>query len=109
MMCFWIEEIAACMESIEKKIKDVLQEKVNPLLETHSGGAELVSFVDGVATVAFRGACSGCPSARQTLEDIVESALTEAIPEVTGVELASGITDDMIAMAKKILGAKAEK
>jgi hypothetical protein len=57
---------------MEEKIRKVLEEKVDPLLASHFGGAVLTAFEDGVAYVKLTGSCSTCPSAQYTIEDIVK-------------------------------------
>ena len=63
-------------KEIEKKICEVL-DKIRPYLENDGGS--------GVAYVTLVGACSNCPLASVTLEDGIESALINEIPEVVKV------------------------
>lgn len=88
---------------MEEKIKKVLEEKVNPVLASHFGGAGLVSFENGVAFVRLTGACSSCPSAQYTIEDVVKSIVTEEIPEVKDVVLDTSVSPELMDMARKIL------
>ncbi|MBR0600150.1 NifU family protein [Sinanaerobacter chloroacetimidivorans] len=88
---------------MEEKIKKVLEEKVNPVLASHFGGAVLVSFENGVAFVRLTGACSSCPSAQYTIEDVVKSIVTEEIPEVKDVVLDTSVSPELMDMARKIL------
>ena len=88
---------------MEEKIKKILAEKVDPVLESHVGGVYLSSFENGVAYVRLTGACSSCPSAQFTVEDIVKAALMEELPELKDVILDTSVSSDLIDMAKKIL------
>lgn len=88
---------------MEKRIKEVLKDKVDPILAEHYGGAILTGFDQGVAKVKLTGACASCPSAQDTLEDIVKQVLTTEIPEVKDVVLDTSVSEDLIDMAKKIL------
>jgi Fe-S cluster biogenesis protein NfuA len=88
---------------MKEKIERVLKEKINPLLESHYGGAVLVGFENGIAKVRLTGACSSCPSAQYTIEDVVSAILMEEIPEVKEVVLDTSVSEDLIEMAKKIL------
>lgn len=88
---------------MEEKIIKILKEKVDPILAAHFGGADLVNFENGVAKVRLTGACSSCPSAQYTIEDVVKSILTEEIPEVKDVVLDTSVSQELIDMAKKIL------
>lgn len=87
----------------EERIRTILEEKVNPLLASHYGGARLVGFENGIAKIRLTGACSTCPSAQYTIEEVVEEILTAAVPEVRQVILDTSVSDDLIDMAKKIL------
>lgn len=71
----------------EEKIKKVLDEKINPALATHDGGATFVSFdeANGVLTVALVGACGTCPFAQETLRMTVEAVIVEEVSEVKEV------------------------
>ena len=88
---------------MEEKIQKALDEKVNPLLAKHFGGAKLTKFENNVAKVRLVGACGSCPSAQHTLEDVVKNILMEALPTLEDVVLDTSVSDDLIDMAKKIL------
>ncbi|MDR1245833.1 MAG: NifU family protein [Clostridiales Family XIII bacterium] len=88
---------------MEERIRTVLAEKVNPLLEGHRGGAELAKYENGVAYVKMTGACSGCPSAQYTVEDIIRSIVLEELPELDDIVLDMSVSRELIDMAKKIL------
>jgi Fe-S cluster biogenesis protein NfuA len=88
---------------LEEKIKKVLIEKVNPLLESHYGGAVLVSYENNIAKVRLTGACRTCPSAQFTIEDVVKEIILNELPEVEDVILDTSVSEDLIQMARKIL------
>ena len=88
---------------MEEQIKKVIIEKVNPILGEHSGGAVMTKLEDGVVTVRLTGACSGCPSAQMTTEEIVKEILMEEIEEVKDVKLDTSVSDDLIEMARKLM------
>ena len=71
---------------MEERIKQLLEEKVNPLLARHYGGAELTALENNVAKVRMTGACGSC-SAQYTIEDVVKQILMEALPELEDVVL----------------------
>lgn len=87
----------------EMKIKDVLENKVNPLLASHHGGATLAGYENGIAKIRLTGACSSCPSAQYTIEEVVKNIVMEALPEVSDVVLDTSVSEDLIEIAKKIL------
>ncbi|MDO4481822.1 MAG: NifU family protein [Bacillota bacterium] len=88
---------------MEEQIKKALVEKVNPILGEHSGGAVMTKLEDGVVTVRLTGACSGCPSAQMTTEEIVKEILMEEIEGVKDVKLDTSVSDDLIEMARKLM------
>lgn len=88
---------------MKEKIQKVLEEKVNPLLAEHYGGAYLVDYDNGVVKVRLTGACSTCPSAQYTIEDVVKEILVANCEEVNDVILDTSVSEDLIDMAKKIL------
>jgi len=69
---------------IEKKINLVL-DKIRPYIKNDGGDVEFVRFENGVAYVRLMGACSDCPLADHTLEQGIEMALVNEIPEVIKV------------------------
>jgi Fe-S cluster biogenesis protein NfuA len=71
----------------EAQVKQVIDEKISPMLATHGGGCELVGIrSDNVVLVKLQGACGGCPSAIITLKGFVLEVLKEQVPEVADVE-----------------------
>lgn len=88
---------------MEEKIKEVLENKVRPQLSEHDGDIEFLGCRDGIVEVKMLGQCSGCPSAKFTVENTVEAALREEIPEIRGVEIVTCISQETLDFAKKIL------
>ncbi|BBZ20288.1 NifU family protein [Mycolicibacterium gadium] len=60
---------------------------VRPQLQSHGGDVVLVRIEDGTAFVRLDGACNGCSMSSVTLRNLVESALVEGVPSITGVEV----------------------
>ena len=60
---------------------------VRPQLQSHGGDVTLVRIEDGIAFVRLDGACNGCSMSLVTLRNLVESALVEGVPSITGVEV----------------------
>lgn len=88
--------------SIEE-IEKVLDERVRPDLSLHGGNIQIEKLEDGVLHVRMLGHCSGCPSAELTMENLVNTELKEAFPELRQVVLVTGVSDDLIAVAKDML------
>lgn len=71
-------------KEIEKKINEVL-DKVRPYLQDEGGDVVFRRYENGVVYVSLKGACSHCPMATVTLQDVVEEALTQEIEDVVKV------------------------
>lgn len=84
-------------------IENVLQEKVRPDLSQHGGDIQVTELKDGVLRVRLLGQCSNCPSAKFTMENLVEEELKEAFPQLEKIELISGVSDELIAEARRML------
>jgi Fe-S cluster biogenesis protein NfuA len=88
---------------LDKKIKQILTEKVEPVLASHFGGVTLTSYTDGVAYIKLTGACGSCQSAQFTVEDLIKPEIISALPEVKDVVLDTSVGDDLIDFARKLL------
>lgn len=88
---------------MKDKITKVLKDKVDPILAAHYGGAILTKYENGIAYVRLTGACASCPSAQQTIEDVVKSVVTGELDEVKDVILDTSVSEDLLDMARKIL------
>nr|WP_245161377.1 NifU family protein [Clostridium beijerinckii] len=84
------------------KINNAINTKIKPLLAEYNGDIELVEVRDGVAYVKLLGACSGCPSARFTMEEVISCVLKE-IPEIKDVQLVDPISREMLNFARELL------
>ena len=87
------------------EIRLVINTKIKPILAEHNGDIELIKEKDGIVEVKLLGACSGCPSARFTLEDLVEKELLE-IRGVKKVKMSDPISSEMLNFAKQLLKIK---
>ena len=88
---------------MEKEIIKVLKENVDPVLAEHYGGSVLTKLEDGVAYVRLKGACATCPSAHETIEDVVKAAVLGNVEGVENVVLDDSVSDELLDMAKKIM------
>lgn len=70
-----------------EKIKQIIEQDINPYLELHAGGCELLDFDDGIVTIRLYGGCSGCPSSQITLFNGILPIFKEKLPEVEDVIL----------------------
>jgi Fe/S biogenesis protein NfuA len=67
------------------QVQQVLEERVNPAIAAHGGGAELVSVDGTIAYLRLFGGCQGCGLAQVTLKQGIERILLESIPVLTQV------------------------
>lgn len=71
-------------EIVVTKIKEVI-DKLRPYLQNDGGDIQFKRFENGVVYVKLVGACSNCPMATMTLQDGIENALINEVPEVIKV------------------------
>ena len=74
------------LEDIEKKIVQILNEKIRPAVAKDGGDIKFKEFKNGIVRVQLQGSCSGCPSSTMTLKQGVQNLLCHYIPEVKQVE-----------------------
>lgn len=89
-----------------ENIEHVLDEYVRPKLSEHYGNVRVLDFNDGVLDIKLEGQCSNCPSARFTVEDVIEIEVKKHVPEVKKIVLIEGVSDELLAFASKILNKK---
>ena len=70
---------------LEKKIVQILDQKIRPAVAKDGGDIKFKGFKDGVVTVQLQGSCSGCPSSTMTLKQGVQNLLCHYLPEVKEV------------------------
>jgi len=91
------------MDEKKQKIEEILEEYVRPQLREHSGDVLLIDIKDGTVYVKFTGHCSGCPSAKYTLESLVKEELLKHTDEVSDVKLQEEVSQELYDFAKAIL------
>ena len=70
---------------IEKKIVQILDQKIRPAVAKDGGDIKFKEFKNGVVVVQLQGSCSGCPSSTMTLKQGVQNLLRHYLPEVKEV------------------------
>ncbi len=70
---------------IEKKIVQILDQKIRPAVAKDGGDIRFKEFKDGIVKVQLQGSCSGCPSSTMTLKQGVQNLLCHYLPEVKEV------------------------
>lgn len=71
------------------QIKQLLDERVRPMVAMDGGDIVFDRFEDGVVFLHMRGACAGCPSSTMTLKSGIENMLKHFVPEVQEVRPAA--------------------
>ena len=69
----------------EEKVRQLLDQQVNPAIAAHGGYASVVKVEDSTAYITMGGGCQGCAMSALTLREGIESAILSAIPEITEV------------------------
>ena len=66
-------------------LQKVLEEKINPSVESHGGFISLVAVEEDTAYLRFGGGCQGCGMVNVTLKQGVERVIFEDVPQITKV------------------------
>ena len=78
-------EIDENLGEIEKKIVQILDQKIRPAVAKDGGDIKFKEFKNGIVKVELQGSCSGCPSSTMTLKQGVQNLLCHYLPEVKEV------------------------
>ena len=70
---------------VPQRVIQVLDQQVNPTIAAHGGRAELVAVEQGTAYLKLGGGCQGCAMATVTLSQGIETAIIQAVAEITSV------------------------
>jgi len=71
------------MYKLHKKIEQVIDKYVRPVLQHDGGDLEVVDMKGKLVYCRLKGACAGCPGAQQTLKLMVEKTLKDLVdPEI---------------------------
>ena len=69
---------------VAQRVNQVL-DQVNPTIATHGGHVELAAVDQATAYLRLGGGCQGCAMATATLSQGIETAIIQAVPEITSV------------------------
>lgn len=72
-------------DEITLQIKELLDERVRPMVAMDGGDIVFDRFENGIVYLQMQGACAGCPSSTMTLKSGIENMLRHYIPEVQEV------------------------
>lgn len=88
------------------EIMSVIETDVKPSLHAHGGDITNVHLEGNVLHFRLIGACSGCPSAWLTGEELLRAPLMERFPELSDVVADTDLDDEMVQLAKDALAGK---
>jgi Fe/S biogenesis protein NfuA len=71
--------------TVEERVRQVLDQFINPSIASHGGTAELVAVDEETAYVRLGGGCVGCGMAAVTLSQGITVAIKDAVPEIVKV------------------------
>jgi Fe/S biogenesis protein NfuA len=71
--------------TVEERVRQVLDQFINPSIAAHGGTAELIAVEDDTAYVRLGGGCVGCGMAAVTLSQGITVAIRDAVPEIANV------------------------
>ncbi len=77
-------------EALREQVQAVFDEFINPALQGHGGFARLQKVENGNVYVELGGGCRGCPGARMTMRQGIETAIRD---RVSGIESVVDVTD----------------
>lgn len=66
----------------ENRVRTILDESINPALQSHGGFARLVKVENRDIHIELGGGCRGCPGARMTMKQGIEAYLRESLPMI---------------------------
>jgi len=69
----------------EEKVRQLLDQQVNPAIAAHGGYASVVKVEGPTAYITMGGGCQGCAMSAMTLREGIESAILGSVPEITEV------------------------
>jgi Fe/S biogenesis protein NfuA len=70
---------------VAERVRQVLEEDLNPAIASHGGRAELVGVEGDTAFLRLGGGCQGCGMAAVTLRDGIETAIRASVPEIASI------------------------
>lgn len=85
-------------------VEEILEQYVRPgLARQAQSDIELVEIRDRTAYVRLKGHCSGCPSAKYTLEGLVKEEIVKRTDLVEDVRLYEEVSQELYDFARQIL------
>ncbi|CAN5808266.1 NfuA family Fe-S biogenesis protein [soil metagenome] len=67
---------------LAERLRQVIDEEVNPRIAAHGGAVELADIEDNTLYLRMSGGCQGCAASAATLRQGIERMVREAVPEI---------------------------
>ena len=71
--------------NFEDRVRQVLDEQVNPMVASHGGVVSLSRIQNGEVFLRFGGGCQGCGMVDVTLKQGVEVMMKESVPDIVAI------------------------
>ena len=71
--------------NFEDRVRQVLDEQVNPMVASHGGVVSLSRIENGEVFLRFGGGCQGCGMVDLTLKQGVEVMMKESVPDIVAI------------------------
>ena len=71
--------------NFEDRVRQVLDEQVNPMVASHGGVVSLSRIENGEVFLRFGGGCQGCGMVDVTLKQGVEVMMKESVPDIVAI------------------------
>lgn len=88
----------------EQRVKEIIATQVRPYLHDRGGDVKIKEIKDGNIWLTFDGKCKTCPSAKYTIEDVIDKMLRLELKDELGeVYLVNEVDKELLSFAKKLL------
>ena len=78
-------DIGKLRGNFEDRVRQVLDEQVNPMVASHGGVVSLSRIENGEVFLRFGGGCQGCGMVDVTLKQGVEVMMKESVPDIVAI------------------------
>lgn len=87
------------------KIEKFLNISIRPVLQSHGGDLEIVSYDEIKQDLQLRviGQCCSCPHSIDTIENFIKAQLFKKFPNLKNISVNAGVSDDLLNIAVKLL------
>ncbi|MGH2499585.1 MAG: NifU family protein [Candidatus Limnocylindria bacterium] len=72
-------------DPLAERVQQVIDSRINPGVASHGGHVALLEVRDGAAYIQLGGGCQGCGQVDVTLKHGIETAIRDAVPEITRI------------------------